>query len=85
DVGFPCSDHDLSTSPDPEAQAQIHAEQETQTPFDLARDTLVRGQLLRLDEDDHVLLVTLHHLVSDGWSMSLLMHELTTLYAAFAL
>ncbi|UKE71447.1 non-ribosomal peptide synthase/polyketide synthase [Xanthomonas graminis] len=85
DVGFPCSEYDLSTSPDPETQAQIHAEQETQTPFDLAHDTLARGQLLRLDEDDHVLLVTLHHLVSDGWSMSLLMHELTKLYAAFAL
>ncbi|QSQ54056.1 non-ribosomal peptide synthase/polyketide synthase [Xanthomonas translucens pv. undulosa] len=84
DVGFPCSDHDLSTSPDPEAQARIHAEQETQTPFDLTHDTLARGQLLRLGEDDHVLLITLHHLVSDGWSMGLLVRELSTLYAAFA-
>ncbi|MCT8285390.1 non-ribosomal peptide synthase/polyketide synthase [Xanthomonas translucens pv. translucens] len=85
DVCFRLCEHDLSACPDPEAQAQIHAEQETQTPFDLAHDTLARGQLLRLDEDDHVLLVTLHHLVSDGWSMGLLMHELTTLYAAFVL
>ncbi|QSQ54055.1 non-ribosomal peptide synthase/polyketide synthase [Xanthomonas translucens pv. undulosa] len=85
DVGFRLCEHDLSACPDPEAQAQIHAEQETQTPFDLAHDTLARGQLLHLGEDDHVLLVTLHHLVSDGWSMGLLMHELTTLYAAFAL
>ncbi|WP_212590243.1 non-ribosomal peptide synthetase, partial [Xanthomonas translucens] len=84
-VGFRLCEHDLGTSPDPEAQAQIHAEQETQTPFDLAHDTLARGQLLRLGEDDHVLLVTLHHLVSDGWSMSLLVRELSTLYAAFAL
>ncbi|WP_155617148.1 amino acid adenylation domain-containing protein, partial [Xanthomonas translucens] len=84
DVGFPCSDHDLSTSPDPEVQARIHAEQETQTPFDLTHDTLARGQLLRLGEDDHVLLITLHHLVSDGWSMGLLVRELSTLYAAFA-
>ncbi|WP_128809168.1 non-ribosomal peptide synthetase, partial [Xanthomonas translucens] len=85
DVGFRLCEHDLSACPDPEAQAQIHAEQETQTSFDLAHDTLARGQLLCLGEDDHVLLVTLHHLVSDGWSMGLLMHELTTLYAAFAL
>ncbi|WP_256046149.1 condensation domain-containing protein, partial [Xanthomonas translucens] len=39
---------------------------------------------LRLGEDDHVLLITLHHLVSDGWSMGLLVRELSTLYAAFA-
>ncbi|WP_081317056.1 non-ribosomal peptide synthetase [Xanthomonas translucens] len=84
DVGFRLCEHDLSISPDPEAQAQIHAEQETQTPFDLAHDTLARGQLLRLGEDDHVLLVTLHHLVSDGWSMGLLVRELSTLYTAFA-
>ncbi|WP_249255156.1 condensation domain-containing protein, partial [Xanthomonas translucens] len=84
-VGFPLREHDLSACADPERQAQHHAEQETQTPFDLAHDTLARGQLLRLGEDDHVLLVTLHHLVSDGWSMDLLVRELSTLYAAFAL
>ncbi|PKV11643.1 non-ribosomal peptide synthetase [Xanthomonas prunicola] len=83
-VGFPCSEHDLSTCPDPEAQARLHAEQEIQTRFDMARHTLARGQLLRLGEDDHVLLVTLHHLVSDGWSMGLLVRELSTLYTAFA-
>ncbi|WP_229017593.1 non-ribosomal peptide synthetase [Xanthomonas translucens] len=84
DVGFRLCEHDLSACPDPEAQARIHAEQETQTPFDLAHDTLARGQLLRLGEDDHILLVTLHHLVSDGWSMGLLVRELSTLYTAFA-
>ncbi|UXA53236.1 non-ribosomal peptide synthase/polyketide synthase [Xanthomonas prunicola] len=84
DIGFRLCEHDLSASPDPERQAQRHAEQEAQTPFDLARDTLARGQLLRLGEDDHVLLLTLHHLVSDGWSMGLLVRELSTLYAAFA-
>ncbi|UKE71448.1 non-ribosomal peptide synthetase [Xanthomonas graminis] len=84
DVGFRLCEHDLSACPDPERQAQRHTEQETQTPFDLAHDTLARGQLLRLGEDDHVLLVTLHHLVSDGWSMGLLVRELSTLYTAFA-
>ncbi|AUI90618.1 hypothetical protein BVV10_11235 [Xanthomonas oryzae pv. oryzae] len=84
DVGFPLQEHDLSVSPDPEAQARHLAELETTTAFDLAQDTLARGQLLRLGDDDHVLLITLHHLVSDGWSMGLLVHELTTLYAAFA-
>ncbi|CTP83376.1 non-ribosomal peptide synthetase [Xanthomonas graminis] len=84
DVGFRLCEHDLSACPDPERQAQRHTEQETQTPFDLAHDTLARGQLLRLGDDDHVLLVTLHHLVSDGWSMGLLVRELSTLYTAFA-
>ncbi|MBB5866512.1 non-ribosomal peptide synthetase, partial [Xanthomonas sp. 3058] len=83
-VGFPCSEHDLSADADPEARAQLHAAQEIQTRFDMACHRLARGQLLRLGEDDHVLLVTLHHLISDGWSMGLLVHELSTLYTAFA-
>ncbi|MBB4133257.1 non-ribosomal peptide synthetase, partial [Xanthomonas sp. 3075] len=82
-VGFPCSEHDLSADADPEARAQLHAAQEIQTRFDTCH-RLARGQLLRLGEDDHVLLVTLHHLISDGWSMGLLVHELSTLYTAFA-
>ncbi|UXA69068.1 non-ribosomal peptide synthase/polyketide synthase [Xanthomonas prunicola] len=85
DIGFRLREHDLSACPDPEHQAQRRAEQETQTPFDLAHDTLARGQLLCLGEDDHVLLITLHHLVCDGWSMGVLVHELTSLYTAFAL
>ncbi|WP_409976300.1 amino acid adenylation domain-containing protein, partial [Xanthomonas graminis] len=82
-VGFPFSEHDLSADPDPVAQARRYTELETQTPFDLTQDALARGQLLQLGEDDHVLLVTLHHLVCDGWSIGLLEHELSTLYAAF--
>ncbi|AVT99226.1 non-ribosomal peptide synthetase [Xanthomonas oryzae] len=82
-LSFALSEHDLSGHADPEAQARHYAELQTQTPFDLANDTFARGQLLRLGDDDHVLLVTLHHLVSDGWSMGLLVHELGTLYAAF--
>ncbi|WP_138984731.1 non-ribosomal peptide synthetase, partial [Xanthomonas oryzae] len=83
-VGFSLSEHDLSRSPDQEAHLQRHVEEETLTAFDLAHDSLARGQLLRLADDHHVLLVTLHHLVSDGWSVALLVRELSTLYAAFA-
>ena len=43
--------------------------EEAGAPFDLARGPLVRGRLIRLAADDHVLLVTMHHIVSDGWSM----------------
>jgi amino acid adenylation domain-containing protein/non-ribosomal peptide synthase protein (TIGR01720 family) len=51
-------------------------------PFDLRRGPLVRAVLVRVAEDDHVLLITTHHVVTDGWSMGLLTEELSTLYAA---
>ncbi len=53
-------------------------------PFDLARGPLVRATLLRLDANDHVLLLTMHHIVSDGWSMGVAVRELATLYTAFS-
>jgi amino acid adenylation domain-containing protein/non-ribosomal peptide synthase protein (TIGR01720 family) len=53
------------------------------SPFDLARGPLLRGAVLRLDEREHVLLLTLHHIVSDGWSTGVLFEELTALYEAF--
>jgi amino acid adenylation domain-containing protein len=56
---------------------------EARRPFDLASGPLVRAALLRLDRDDHVLSVVLHHAVSDGWSMGLLFEELSLLYEAF--
>jgi amino acid adenylation domain-containing protein len=52
--------------------------------FDLARGPLFRGRLVRMAADDHVLLLTMHHIVSDGWSMGVLHRELGALYAAFA-
>jgi amino acid adenylation domain-containing protein len=52
-------------------------------PFDLARDPLLRALLLALTGEEHIALVTLHHIASDGWSIGVLMRELTALYAAF--
>ncbi len=52
-------------------------------PFDLEREALVRGALLRLAETEHVLLVVVHHIVSDGWSMEIFLREMRDLYAAF--
>ena len=57
---------------------------ETQQPFDLARDRLLRARLLRLDDAEHVLLFTMHHIVSDGWSMRVLLREVQALYEAYA-
>ncbi|WP_230599212.1 condensation domain-containing protein, partial [Xanthomonas albilineans] len=82
-VGFALECIDLRQTADPHADAQLHAEQETNTPFDLSRGPLIRGRLLQLADQQHRLLVTMHHIVSDGWSMALLVQELSALYAAF--
>ncbi|HEX5706031.1 MAG TPA: amino acid adenylation domain-containing protein [Pyrinomonadaceae bacterium] len=77
---------DLGHLPEAEREAESRrlASVEAQEPFDLARGPLLRTSLLRLGEDDHVLLFTLHHIVSDGWSMSILVSEVAQLYDAFA-
>jgi amino acid adenylation domain-containing protein len=66
-----------------EAAARGRMEAEAARPFDLERGPLVRARLLRLAADDHVLLVCMHHVVTDGWSMGVLFRELAALYAAF--
>ncbi len=73
---------DLSGLPDPEGEARRLAEEEALRPFDLSRGPLLRSTLLRLGADDHALLFTLHHIVSDGWSRDLMVRDVTALYAA---
>ena len=65
-------------------KAQAEARKEAETPFDLARGPLVRVKLLRISLDEHVLLATMHHIVSDGWSMIVLQREFGLLYQAYA-
>ncbi|MBK4991728.1 condensation domain-containing protein, partial [Pseudomonas sp. S36] len=60
------------------------AARETQQPFDLDNGPLLRVRLLALAEHDHVLVLTQHHIVSDGWSMQVMVRELVELYAHFA-
>ena len=76
---------DLSNLPasDGEAEAQRLATEEMLRPFNLAQGPLVRASLLRLQAEEHVLLLSMHHIISDGWSLAILFRELTTLYAAF--
>jgi amino acid adenylation domain-containing protein len=66
-----------------DAAVQAALRDEWSIPFDLTRGPLLRTGLLRLDEEEHVLLLTLHHIISDGWSQDILHRELATLYAAF--
>jgi amino acid adenylation domain-containing protein len=76
---------DISELPANQQQAEIkqQAAQETQQPFDISSDLLLRVKLLRLSEQEHILLLTMHHIVSDGWSIGVLVEELATLYQAF--
>jgi len=65
-------------------KAQLEAEQEALTPFDMNRAPLFRARLRRIGADDHVLLLILHDLVVDGWSMGIFMEEVSELYRALA-
>jgi amino acid adenylation domain-containing protein len=65
-------------------KAELEAEQEAWTSFDVTRAPLFRTRLLRLGADDYVLLLTLHHVIVDGWSIGILIEEISMLYAAFA-
>ncbi|HEY2739953.1 MAG TPA: amino acid adenylation domain-containing protein, partial [Thermoanaerobaculia bacterium] len=75
---------DLSGLPDAvrEAAARRIVELDAWQPFDLRRGPLLRLRLLRLAPRDHLLLLTLHHIVSDGWSMRVLLREVAALFAA---
>jgi amino acid adenylation domain-containing protein len=67
-----------------EDEAQRLAVAEVRRPFDLSRDYPLRAVLVRLDEDDHWLLLTMHHIVSDGWSLGIFTRELANIYGALA-
>ncbi|MFQ5610897.1 MAG: amino acid adenylation domain-containing protein [Anaerolineae bacterium] len=68
----------------PETEARRIATEEARRPFDLRQGPLLRATLLRLGREEHILLLTMHHIVSDEWSMGVLYRELTALYNAFA-
>ncbi|HEY3570221.1 MAG TPA: amino acid adenylation domain-containing protein [Thermoanaerobaculia bacterium] len=67
-----------------EPEARQRAAEEARLPFDLSRGPLLRATLLRLGAGEAVLLVTLHHIVTDGWSTGVFLRELRALYEAFA-
>ncbi len=76
---------DLRGLPEPEREAEARrlCMKEAQRPFDLRHDLMQRVTLLRLGEREHVFLLTLHHIASDGWSVGVLLRELATGYEAF--
>jgi amino acid adenylation domain-containing protein len=89
-VVMPCTElplafSDLSDLPANErgAEAKRLLLEEAKTRFDLETDLLIRGALLQLDEQEHILLLTMHHIVSDGWSLGVVVREMAALYRAF--
>jgi fengycin family lipopeptide synthetase B len=76
---------DISQLPINQQKAEVKklASQEAKQPFDLSSDLLLRAKLLRRNPEEHILLFTMHHIVSDGWSIGVLIHELATLYKTF--
>ncbi|MEM1393272.1 MAG: amino acid adenylation domain-containing protein [Cyanobacteria bacterium P01_H01_bin.150] len=67
-----------------ESQVKEFAASSAKKPFNLAKELLVRATLLRLSQEEHILLVTMHHIITDGWSWGVFLRELSMLYAAFS-
>ncbi len=75
--------HPSPNNPSLHPHAHDYLLEEAQRPFDLSTDPLLRTRLLRLREDEHILMLNMHHIITDGWSLNILTEELNTLYNAF--
>ncbi|KAG0002140.1 hypothetical protein BGZ80_006022, partial [Entomortierella chlamydospora] len=81
--GLPIITHVLRGEQDIDAQLHELMTLEANSLFDLEKGPLIRSRLIHVDDDVHVILLTQHHIVSDGWSVGLLIHELSEIYTAF--
>jgi amino acid adenylation domain-containing protein len=82
-LSLPIVDLQTLDSSEQATQVQNLATEEELKPFNLTSGSLLRVKLLRLHQTEHILLLTMHHIISDGWSMGILVQELATLYEAF--
>ncbi|HEY0735279.1 MAG TPA: amino acid adenylation domain-containing protein, partial [Herpetosiphonaceae bacterium] len=81
-VPLPVIDLGALAQPEREHELQRLVSEDAEIRFDLQTGPLLRCRVVRLTDHDHVLLLTVHHIIADGWSMGVLMRELTTVYAA---
>jgi amino acid adenylation domain-containing protein len=82
DFPFELEFEDLRAQALSQEQIEAIAQKEAQTPFQLDKGPLIRARLLQLTNDDYALLYTMHHIICDGWSMGVMVHELMALYAS---
>lgn len=76
--------HPVENGEDIESRLQRRLTAESRRVFDLTADPMMRARLFRLTDEEHVLEISIHHLVCDGWSLDVLFRELNELYSAFA-
>ena len=74
---------DLSAEKDPTESAKQFVEREAGLPFSLENGPLLRAHLVKLSKEKHLFLFTMHHIISDAWSIAIFLHELKSLYNAF--
>jgi len=82
EIRFHLLEHDLRERVNAECELKRLMTEESRGRFDLEKGPLIRGRLIRRSEDTHTLLITIHHLVSDAWSIGVLTTELSALYSA---
>jgi amino acid adenylation domain-containing protein len=83
DIGFALALDDLTGLTNSKTQLERLIDTEGMAVFDLQTGPLIRGRLIRLSSREHVLLITMHHMISDGWSVGVLVRELSALYSAY--
>src|SRR5262249_24144914 len=81
---FTLREHDLRQHPEAQHELERLMGEQARGKFDPEHGTLARGRLVRIGEEDYWLLITMHHIVSDGWSIGVLFQELSALYGALA-
>lgn len=84
-ISIPIFDISLFNKNEQQENIQRLIERESTETFDLSCDLMLRAQLIKLSQTDHIFLFTLHHIAADGWSIGLIMAELSALYSSFSL
>ncbi len=84
DIPLPVTALDHIPEADREAKLQIFIREEASLPFDLVRGPLARARLFRLGEQEHVMMITTHHILADGWSQNVMQRDLWGFYEAFS-
>ncbi|KAF9208719.1 hypothetical protein BGZ49_007793 [Haplosporangium sp. Z 27] len=83
ELGIPIRWESLQNGSDVEAEVESLSAKEANAPFDLVHGPLVRAMMISLGSDEYFFMLTLHHIVSDGWSEPILFNELSALYASY--